>query len=202
MLEKFNVVRVRFHIEDNRVLVIQGWKHGMGTEETLAVTLDGKELPVTVEKYDGMEVRQRYMVYDLGIEEEYFLYVNLPEDFGSQKELVLWAGGHPAHRCGCVGGRKKSICLWSRRRWKKGSVTLKDGRPASPRLRSGRMAQAERSWLVKYPGMNAGMWPKSTVRPMNSPMQDLRLSWSIMAFPAYAWNLQAGDAGAGQRFRW
>ncbi len=98
MLEKFNVVRVRFHIEDNRVLVIQGWKHGMGTEETLAVTLDGKELPVTVEKYDGMEVRQRYMVYDLGIEEEYFLYVNLPEDFGSQKELVLWAGGHPAHR--------------------------------------------------------------------------------------------------------
>ena len=75
MLEKFNVVRVRFHIK-----------------EELAVTLDGKQLPLQTEKYDGMEVRQRYMVYDLGIEEEYFLYVKLPRDFACKKELQLRAG--------------------------------------------------------------------------------------------------------------
>ena len=92
MLEKFNVVRVRFHIEEDDVLVIQGWKYGMSEREELAVTLDGKQLPLQTEKYDGMEVRQRYMVYDLGIEEEYFLYVKLPRDFAWKKELQLWAG--------------------------------------------------------------------------------------------------------------
>lgn len=92
MLEKFNVVRVRFHIEDDDVLVIQGWKYGMPDKEKLAVTLDGEQLPVETKKYDGMEVRQRYMIYDLGIEEEYFLYVRLPRDFEWKKELLLWAG--------------------------------------------------------------------------------------------------------------
>lgn len=92
MLDKFNVVRVRFHIEDDYVLVIQGWKYGMDAGERLTATLDGSVLPVDICKFDGMEVRQRYMVYDLGIEEEYFLYVALPEDFKSQRELTLWAG--------------------------------------------------------------------------------------------------------------
>lgn len=92
MLEKFNVVRVRFHIEDNQTLVIQGWKYEMEPEEEFTVTLDGEVLPWELKVYNGMEVRQRYMVYDLGIEEEYFLYVKLPEDFASKRELVLWVG--------------------------------------------------------------------------------------------------------------
>lgn len=92
MLEKFNVVKVRFHIEDANILVIQGFKHQMEAGEGLAVTLDGEKLPLKIEKYDGMEVRQRYMVYDLGIEEEYFLYVRLPQDCAKKKGLVLWAG--------------------------------------------------------------------------------------------------------------
>ncbi|TGY95789.1 glycosyltransferase family 2 protein [Petralouisia muris] len=90
MIEKFNVVRVRFHIEDKQILVIQGWKHDMKPEDELEVTLDGEKLPWVMETYDGMEVRQRYMIYDLGIEEEYYLYVTLPEDFDRKKELALW----------------------------------------------------------------------------------------------------------------
>ena len=89
MIEKFNVVRVRFHIEEEQILVLQGWKHGMKPEDTLEVTLDGVPLSFTMETYDGMEVRQRYMIYDLGIEEEYYLYVTLPEDFGTRRELTL-----------------------------------------------------------------------------------------------------------------
>ncbi len=89
MIEKFNVVRVRFHIEEEQILVLQGWKHGMKPEDTLEVTLDGVPLSFTMETYDGMEVRQRYMIYDLGIEEEYYLYVTLPEDFGTRRELAL-----------------------------------------------------------------------------------------------------------------
>lgn len=94
MLEKFNVVKVRFHIEDAGILVIQGWKYQMTDAEMLAVTLDGEKLSFNIKVYDGMEVRQRYMIYDLGIEEEYFLYVRLPQDFAQRKELVLWAGEH------------------------------------------------------------------------------------------------------------
>lgn len=89
MIEKFNVVRVRFHIEEEQILVLQGWKHGMKPEDTLEVTLDGVPLSFTMETYNGMEVRQRYMIYDLGIEEEYYLYVTLPEDFGTRRELTL-----------------------------------------------------------------------------------------------------------------
>ena len=88
MIEKFNVVRVRFHIEDKQILVIQGWKHDMKPEDELEVTLDGEKLPWVMETYDGMEVRQRYMIYDLGIEEEYYLYVTLPEDFDRKKNWL------------------------------------------------------------------------------------------------------------------
>lgn len=98
MLEKFNVVRVRFHIEEKQVLVIQGFWHGRGQEEELKPVLDGEELPWHIKKYDGMEVRQRYMIYDLGIEEEYFLYVALPEDLEVKQEFVLWAGDCPVYR--------------------------------------------------------------------------------------------------------
>lgn len=98
MLEKFNVVRVRFHVEDNQILVIQGWKYGMEPEEEFAVTLDGTTLSFEIKMYNGMEVRQRYMIYDLGIEEEYFLYVKLPTDFASRQELVLWAGEQAVYR--------------------------------------------------------------------------------------------------------
>ena len=95
MLEKFNVVRVRFHIEEKQILVIQGWKYEMSAADRLTVTLDGRELPWSMKKYDGMEVRQRYMIYDLGIEEEYFLYVALPDNFADSQELTLSAGGRP-----------------------------------------------------------------------------------------------------------
>ena len=44
MIEKFNVVRVRFHIEDKQVFVVQGWKHGMGPKDRLMPMLDGEEL--------------------------------------------------------------------------------------------------------------------------------------------------------------
>ncbi len=92
MAEKFNVVRARFHLEREDTLVIQGWKHGMGKEDSFRVTLDGEKLPWTEQMYDGMEVRQRYMVYDLGIEEEYYLYVTLP-GLDGKKELTLWVAG-------------------------------------------------------------------------------------------------------------
>lgn len=93
MIEKFNVVRVRFHIEDKQVLVVQGWKHGMEAGDRLAAMLDGEELCLEQERYGGMEVRQRYMVYDMAIEEEYFLYITLPEELEGKKELVLWVVG-------------------------------------------------------------------------------------------------------------
>ncbi len=93
MADKFNVVRVRFHLRDERVLVIQGWKYGMGPQDRLVAALGGEELPMTEQMYDGMEVRQRYMIYDLGIEEEYFLYVTLPDAPEGKKEISLWVKG-------------------------------------------------------------------------------------------------------------
>lgn len=104
MVEKFNVVRVRFHIEDKQVFVVQGWKHGMDPKDRLMPMLDGEELCFEQKIYDGMEVRQRYMVYDMAIEEEYFLYITLPKHLDGKKELVLWVvdgeegGRRPVYR--------------------------------------------------------------------------------------------------------
>lgn len=104
MIEKFNVVRVRFHIEDKQVFVVQGWKHGMGPKDRFMPMLDGEELCFEQKIYDGMEVRQRYMVYDMAIEEEYFLYITLPKHLDGKKELVLWVvdgeegGRRPVYR--------------------------------------------------------------------------------------------------------
>ena len=98
MVEKFNVVRVRFHLENDQVLVIQGWKYEMGPKEQLEITLDGETLPFTVQMYDGMEVRQRYMIYDLGIEEEYYLYVALPQQLENKRELSLCIADEAGNR--------------------------------------------------------------------------------------------------------
>lgn len=88
---KFNAVKTRFHIADDTMLVIQGWKYGEEETDRLEAVLDQEPLPLREEKYDGMEVRQRYLVYDLGIEEEYFLYVKLPKGFQKGKKLTLWS---------------------------------------------------------------------------------------------------------------
>lgn len=90
-IEKFNVVKTRFHAADDNVVVIQGWKYGMSETEHLEAALNGTALPMREEKCDGMEVRQRYTIYDLGIEEEYFLYITLPEHISGKEELVLWS---------------------------------------------------------------------------------------------------------------
>lgn len=89
-IEKFNTVRTRFHLEDDYVLVLQGWKYGMKEKDYLEAFLDGEKLSLKEEKYDGMEVRQRYLIYNLGIEEEYFLYITLPENFRQGEKIRLY----------------------------------------------------------------------------------------------------------------
>ena len=111
-MEKFNVVRVRFHIEEKQTLVIQGWKYNMKPEDRLEITLDAKELPWVQNSYDGMEVRQRYMIYDLGIEEEYFLYVTLPvKQIPREKEDARSTGKKYLI---CKNFRMKLIFSWNR----------------------------------------------------------------------------------------
>ena len=89
-IEMFNVVRIRFHITDKNVLILQGWKHEMKDSDSLEIMLDDQILSFDTETDEGVEVRQRYMIYDLGIGKEYFLYVKLPSDFSEGRELVLW----------------------------------------------------------------------------------------------------------------
>ena len=100
MANKFNVVRVRPHLVQERVLALQGWMYGMQPGDHVEITLDGQKLPFEMKVYDGMEVRQRYSELDLGIDKEYYLYVKLPEGFGRAAELELWvvdADGNHTH---------------------------------------------------------------------------------------------------------
>jgi len=90
-LKKFNVVKTRFHLNKKDVLIIQGFSFDSHMETGhIELFLDGEKLSYTIEKFIGMEVRQRYLIYDMGIQAEYFLFVELPEDFKNRKRLSLF----------------------------------------------------------------------------------------------------------------
>ncbi|MFP3153689.1 glycosyltransferase [Lachnospiraceae bacterium ZAX-1] len=92
-VKKFNVVRVRFHLKEEHTLVIQGFVCGMSqTADQFKVFLDGESLHYTAEKQEGFEVRRRYHAYDMGIQTEYFLYIELPKDYKNRKKLMLFTG--------------------------------------------------------------------------------------------------------------
>ena len=163
MTEKFNVVRVRFHLSQENTLVIQGWKYGMEEGDALSVALDGEPLPHTSLAYDGMEVRQRYMVYDLGIEEEHYLYVPLPERWEEKKELELRVSGKEGERVVWKEEAAKLRKLKGQVDFFLEQVTLEQetcyvkGWAASiAPVRIRVFGAAERNWIARRPGMSGG----------------------------------------------
>lgn len=80
MSEKFNRERVRFHVYEPQVLVIQGWFEGdkRGKERFFA-QVDKKQVSLKATTQQGIEVRKKYLRYKTDIDVEYFLWIRLPE---------------------------------------------------------------------------------------------------------------------------
>lgn len=91
MSEKFTRERVRFHIKDRNVLVIQGWlENDSEGKEQFAAELDGSQLPVEVKIQRGVEVTKKYLRYRTNVTVEYFVQVTLPEGYENSRRLSVY----------------------------------------------------------------------------------------------------------------
>lgn len=90
-LKKFNVVKTRFHLRKDKVVIVQGFFSDIRLESgKFEIFLDGERLSYTIEKYNGMEIRQRYLIYDMDIQAEHILWVELPEDYQKRKRFSMF----------------------------------------------------------------------------------------------------------------
>ena len=87
----FNINQARFHINDKSTYVIAGWFRFNNPEEnTIKVCLDKKEIPCKVEVFETPDIRVKYMAYNAGVTQEYFIYIKLPDDYKNYKRLKIY----------------------------------------------------------------------------------------------------------------
>lgn len=87
---KFNIEKIRFHLQKANILIIRGWYAKNNPQNRLLqVCLDEQELTSTIQIKSGIEVRQRYLYYQQNISEEVLLQVELPENWKTGRYLIL-----------------------------------------------------------------------------------------------------------------
>lgn len=125
----FEVTDGRFHLLDKDIYVIHGWFAENNPEmNNIEVYLDSTKLIFECEKYKGFDVRQRHLVYQKNISEEYFLYIRLPENLESYKRLVIYTvNGSERHQSFEVSTRK-IIDLRGEINYCIDSITASDGK--------------------------------------------------------------------------
>lgn len=80
MKKRFNRERVRCHVYDPGILVIQGWFEGdHDGKEQFSAFLGNQKLPAEVSVQQGIEIRKKYLRYKSDISVEYFLWITLPK---------------------------------------------------------------------------------------------------------------------------
>lgn len=91
MSGKFNRERIRFHVKKRNTLVIQGWfEDDADGKEQFAAVMNGRELPLEVKTQRGVEVTRKYLRYKTNVMVEYFLNIQLPEDFQEAGTLRVY----------------------------------------------------------------------------------------------------------------
>lgn len=87
----FKVSNARFHLTDKDKFVIGGWFAENNPEKNgIEAYMDKTRLEVSIDKYKGYDVRQRHLVHQANISEEYYLYINLPKDFDVYGKLIIY----------------------------------------------------------------------------------------------------------------
>lgn len=126
MKGKFNRERIRFHVKKKNTLVIQGWfeDDGEGKEQFGAV-MNGRELPLEVKTQRGVEVTKKYLRYKTNVMVEYFLNIDLPEDYEEAGTLRVY------HEHTCIyhaSGQALGKLSRHLESWMEGLRELPDGR--------------------------------------------------------------------------
>ena len=88
----FNVNQARCHVKDKDTYIIAGWfKYDNPEENSVKIFFDTtQEISYSLKKYDTPDIRVRYMGYNAGVSEEYFLSFKLPENYERYKKLKVF----------------------------------------------------------------------------------------------------------------
>lgn len=87
----FKVSNARFHLTDKDKFVIGGWFAENNPEKNgIEAYLDKTRLEMSYDKYRGYDVRQRHLIHQANVSEEYYLYINLPKDFDKYSKLTVY----------------------------------------------------------------------------------------------------------------
>ena len=87
----FHIEKIRFHLIDKKKLIIVGWfKQDNKDNREIRVTADDVNLSYETKINKGIEVRDRYSMYNLDITKEFVLIVDLPEDFEKYNKLTIY----------------------------------------------------------------------------------------------------------------
>lgn len=87
---KLVIDEIRFHLNDPNKIVFVGWYYdGTTKNHTLAVQLDGRELPVELLVNRGVEIYQKYIHSFNEISEEVVGVIQLPENWENLHRLTI-----------------------------------------------------------------------------------------------------------------
>lgn len=96
-MRKFNRERIRFHIKEPNIFVIQGWfEDDADGAEQFEAWMDDRRLPLTVHVQRGVEVTKKYLRYKTNVMTEYFIMIELPKNNVNDKSAKEKEQGKPA----------------------------------------------------------------------------------------------------------
>ena len=116
MSNRFEILGVRYKMDDPTMLLVTGWftENQRGDMQVL-FQADGEELPYEVKEEKSMNVARKVLSSQRVIDTEYFYWIKLPEDFSKKKEFTISrVGKKKIHKIvevkiDTIAGRNKSI---------------------------------------------------------------------------------------------
>ena len=93
MNHTFILKNIRMHMNKDGLIIFEGaFPHDNPENKTLHAFVNGAEVPIEIEKNDGLEVARKYNVYGCGISQEILGSFALPD--GQIKRILLYSK-HP-----------------------------------------------------------------------------------------------------------
>ena len=124
----FKVSNARFHLTDKDIFVIGGWFAENNPEKnSVEAYLDKTKLEMIVDKYRGYDVRQRHLVHQANVSEEYYLYINLPKNFDEYGKLTVYTVNNDERHPSYEAPTKKMQLLRSQLPYCVDTVSIEDG---------------------------------------------------------------------------
>lgn len=88
---RFELMETRFHLKDKNVFMFKGiYSQNRIGDNRLILLVDGKKIPLEMEKKEGVDIRRKYAKYPFRIDKEYTYFGKLPAKVNPKKRLEIY----------------------------------------------------------------------------------------------------------------